>query len=497
MSLIAHVLPPSKPLCALIDPPSSKNFTTRYTLASCLALGRSIVHRPAVQDDAVAMVRCCRGMGAEITALDAEGRPVEFCVENAARVDRLEIDGFGAAPKLRHPREPLNPGNAGAVFRLLLAISALLPEVRWETEHKDSLGKRPNIDQIAAMQQLGVEIEYRGAEGLLPMRVRGGLDRMKAHIGARRRELGLGDDEPYPVTVSGDVSSQFTSALLFLAPLLGEHLQINVTGRLKSLPLIETTRNVLSMAGVGVESSDARHIHVIGAGQSYAARRWETNGDWPGSAAILAAGAVVPGSRIAIRRLFEDEQGEKECVPFYGRMGCRIYHEMEPGEGELLVLESPAAGTALRGASVNGDLCTDAVLAMMGAAMFAEGESRFVQIRNLQFKECDRVREPMAELRKVWVTGAPPAGRAPWYEPEDDPDTIHVEGLSGGFEGGIEVDGRGDHRVIMLLSIVALGCRKGLSIRGAEHVSKSFPGWFDTLRKMGVSVRLEADAASG
>jgi 3-phosphoshikimate 1-carboxyvinyltransferase len=183
-------------------------------------------------------------------------------------------------------------------------------------------------------------------------------------------------------------------------------------------------------------------------------------------------------------------------------MGCKATWTPRGSDGRTLLFESPA-GQPLRGAAVNGDLCTDAVLAMIGAAFAAEGESRFVDIRNLQFKECDRVREPIDELRKIRATVLPPtnpvtaeAPRRParkdaqplWYEPEDDPDTIHIEGAPQGYDGGIEVDGRGDHRVIMLLSIAALRCRQGLRIRGAEHVSKSFPGWFRTLRAMGIRV---------
>lgn len=497
--MIAHVLPPAKPLSGTIDPPSSKNFTTRYTLASCLAAGRSVVRRPAVQDDAVALVKCCRAMGAQIIALDQRGVEVDYEVENLNQVDRLEISGFGSNPRLLTPGMPLNPGNAGAVFRMLLAVSALLPEVEWVTDYADSLGKRPNLDLIEGLRQLGIEVEYTGNDGRLPIRMKGGLGRMKAYIRARKQELNLGAEEPYPVSVSGEISSQYTSALLFLLPLLDETIELNVTGRLKSLPLIETTRNVLSMAGIGVESSSERHIHLIRAGQRFAPRNWETNGDWPGAAAILGAVAAVPGSRIAVQRLFEDEQGERESAPFYERMGCKLEHEVTPGVGDNLVIESPT-DSPLEGRATNGDLCTDAVLAMMGVAMVAKGESRFVQIRNLQFKECDRVREPIAELRKVWETVLPSDDsqweslkpqKAIWYEPEDDPDTIHVNGAPQGFEGGIDVDGRGDHRVIMLLSIVALRCRKGLRIHGAEHVSKSFPGWFETLRQMGVSVEFQ------
>lgn len=493
--MIAHVHPATKPLAGTIDVPSSKNFTTRYILASCLASGRGVVRKPAIQDDAVALVKCCRQMGATVTALDERGQETEFSVQNSPAVDRLEITGFGSEPRLAGNATALDPGNAGAVFRMLLAVSALIPEVRWETSFHDSLGKRPNLDLLEGLQQLGVECDWTGGDGRLPITLRGGRDRIKTHIAARKDELGLGPNDPFPITISGAVSSQYTSALLFLAPLLDETIEVRATGLLKSLPLIETTRNVLSLAGIDVESSNERHVHVVRAGQAYAPRHWETNGDWPAAAAILAAAAVVPGSHIRLARLLADEQGERECLPFYERMGCHATMETDPGTGELLSFESPAE--PLIGASVNGDLCTDAVLAMMGAAMLAAGESRFVQIRNLQFKECDRVREPLDELRKVYETALAaedpewrrlPAERALWFEPDDDPDTIHINGVPQGFEGGIDVDGRGDHRVIMLLSIVALRCRKGLRIHGAEHVSKSFPGWFDVLRKMGATI---------
>jgi 3-phosphoshikimate 1-carboxyvinyltransferase len=488
--MIAHVRAASRPLSGTIDPPSSKNYTTRYVLASCLSAGRSVVQRPAVQDDAVALVRCARGMGARIAALDARGREVEFSVENAGVVDRLEIHGFGAHPRLAEPGRALDPGNAGAVFRMLLAASALLPEVRWETSHPESLGKRPHGDLVDALRFLGVEVECEG--GRLPMVLRGGRERIAARLAELRREQKLADGEPVALPVSGEISSQFTSALLFLAPLLDADIAIHATGRLKSLAAVETTRQVLSMAGVGVESSTSREVHLVRRGQAYAPRTWETNGDWPGSSAILAAACAVPGSDVTLRRLVDDEQGERECVPFFRRMGCET--ELPPG---LLRLKSPAG--ILNAAAVNGDLCTDAVLAMMGAAMVADGDSRFVQIRNLQFKECDRVREPIAELRKVYATVLPsgdPAWRrmapekAIWFEPDDDPDTIDVWGAPQGFAGGVDVDGRGDHRVIMMLSIVALRCRDGLRIHGAEHVAKSFPGWFETLRAMGAEVEL-------
>ncbi|MBI5154498.1 3-phosphoshikimate 1-carboxyvinyltransferase, partial [Candidatus Poribacteria bacterium] len=389
--------------------------------------------------------------------------------------------------------EMIDPENAGTVLRLLLGTAALSPvPVTFDTEHhKDSLGKRPNADLLDALRQLGAEVQARGGAGMLPITIHGGKERIKGHAAGRRRLGETLPDDSVPISVSGEVSSQFLSSLLFATPLLDENLTLLVPGELKSKPLIETTLAVMREAGITVESSMDLRRHRIAAGQCYLPREWHVNGDWPGSAAILGAAAAVPDSEIRIPRLRRDDQGEQRCADFYRDLGCDVRFEGEGTRSEQVSLRSPA--TPLTGARIDGDLCTDAVLAMMGAAMCAAGESRFRGIRNLQFKECDRVREPIAELRAILATNgvdSEAATRLVRWEPDDDPDTIVITGSPGGFEGGIEVDGRRDHRVIMMLSIVGLRCRRGLRIRGAEHVSKSFPGWFDVLRALGATVRL-------
>jgi 3-phosphoshikimate 1-carboxyvinyltransferase len=269
-----------------------------------------------------------------------------------------------------------------------------------------------------------------------------------------------------------------------MAPLLEETIAIQVVDDLKSKPLIHTTLAVLSDAGIEVEASDDLMRFVVRPGQRYRARTWAVNGDWPGTAAILAAAAVVPNSRIRLSRLREDEQGERRCLEFYRAMGCKT-----ETDGDALVFSSPAR---LNGAAIDGDTCTDAVLAMMGAAALGEGESSFAGINNLQFKECDRVREPIAEMRKVFAGAVGGKPTATWT-PDDNPEHIRITGAPFGFTGGVAVDGRGDHRVIMLLSILGLRCRNGLRINGAHHVAKSFPKWFDTLRAMGVKVGEQDD----
>ncbi len=469
-----------EPLRGDIEPPSSKNYTTRYVLASCLAEGRSVVHKPAIQDDAAALVRCCRRLGATIVARDESGAELEFCVGNATRIDRLEIEGFGGNPRVDSPEKPIDPDNAGAVLRLLLGVGAVIEGgVAFDTAHyKHSLGTRPNRDLLDAFAQLGVVCEAMGEGGTLPIRMAGGRSRIGAHLGARREREGMKPGDPVPVRISGAVSSQFLSALLFMAPLLDECVRIEVVDDLKSKPLIRTTLAVLADGGVSVEAADDLMSFVVRPGQKYKAREWSVNGDWPGTAAILAAAAVVPRSSIRLSRLRDDEQGERRCLDLYRQMGCTA----EWKEGALIFSSPERLG---RG-EIDGDTCTDAVPAMMGAASLGEGETVFTGIANLQYKECDRVREPIAEMRGIFATGG---GEATW-EPGDAPRTIRVTGCPDGFGGGIAVDGRGDHRVIMLLSVMAMRCRGGLSIRGAEHVAKSFPLWFETLRRMGAKVAL-------
>lgn len=463
---------PKKTLTGVIDPPSSKNYTTRVILASCLARGTSRVNRPAVQDDAVALVRCCIALGAKIVAYTAEGTALEFSVENGIEIDHLIIEGFGASPK-QPANGVIDPDNAGAVLRMLMGVLCLCPSsVRVQTEHyPHSLGKRPNKDLVDSLRLLGVKIEAQNEECTLPLVMTGGgswLSHLESSNALR-------------VEISGAISSQYLSSLLFLGPLLPKPLEVVVVNGLKSKPLIKTTLEVLSEAGIEIKAADdLEHFWITP--KPYATRTWNVNGDWPGVSAVLAAAAVVPNSHITVKRMRADQQGEQRCLEFYKAMGCTVEWNPEQSE-KSLVFKSPAT---LRAASIDGDKATDGVLAMMSAAACADGVSSFSGINNLQFKECDRVREPIAEMKKIFPTGATAA-----WEPLTEPESIFVTGSPTLFQPaeGLEVDGRGDHRVIMLLSVMALHSETEITITGAHHVAKSFPLWFKTLEQMGVEIQ--------
>ncbi len=181
--------------------PGAKYYTLRYLLAAFLAEGESRVRNPALSEDTAVLVQAIRALGGQVT-WERDGDEGW-----AARVT-----GCGGHPNIP-PGSVVHAGNAGAVLRFLLGIGALLPDIRFETDHPSSLGRRPNADLLAALESLGIAVESQGPDGLLPITLRGGPPRGGA------------------VSVSGARSSQYASALLYLAPLLPDGLDLDNHGR--------------------------------------------------------------------------------------------------------------------------------------------------------------------------------------------------------------------------------------------------------------------------
>lgn len=420
---------PCKRLAGTLNPLSSKNYTTRYLLAGALAEGTSLLRHPARSEDGEAMRRCLRDLGAVIEEDE----------------DCLTLTGFGRAPQ---SVKTLDPGNAGAVARFLMAVAALLPEVTFANSYPDSLGKRPHDDLLSALGQLNVRTTSR--DGRLPITVYGGKAR-----GGRIR-------------VPGTVSSQYLSALLFLTPLLEEDSVIEVTGSLKSKPAVRQTLHVLAEAGITIDAqADLLRFDVPG-GQQYQAKEYVVPGDYPGTAAILAAASVL-SSDVRVLRMDEDSlQGERAITYVLRQMGVPLEHV----ENTIHI----QGNGRLKAVTFDGDLATDAVLAMAAAAVFAEGTSRFYNVENLRYKECDRISDFRTELLKA---GA---------DVEEKRDELIVHGKPEGVRGGVTIHPHFDHRVIMALTVVGLRSDQGLLIKDAHHVAKSYPQFFDHLRHLGAEI---------
>jgi 3-phosphoshikimate 1-carboxyvinyltransferase len=429
---------PSSRIHGAPEVPSSKYYTLRYVLAATLAQGESRVVLPARSDDTDALFRGCRALGAQISWEDEQQRVL--CVQGVGHPHRSE--------PVR-----INVGNAGAVLRLLLGLGALLSEVTFVTDYPQSLGKRPNRELLEALASLGAMCEGTGTEGYLPITIRGG----NLHGGH--------------VKISGARSSQYLSSLLFLSPLLGETVEITVVDQLKSQPLVRATLEVLQEAGIGVEHNQALDHFVIAARQAYQPREYVIPGDYPSAAALLAACVVTndPLSELSLARLRQGDEVGEVLLDAFRSMGADLHRD-----GDTLIVRG---GNRLHGIDLDGDRVIDCIPVLVAAACFAEGESRFYNVESLHYKESDRIDDLCAELRRAGCSVFPQR------------DAIIVQGSPQGIEGGVVVDGHGDHRLLMALTIVGLRSRLGLTLTGVEHIAKSYPHFFDELKHLGVHIR--------
>ncbi|MFQ5406756.1 MAG: 3-phosphoshikimate 1-carboxyvinyltransferase, partial [Candidatus Micrarchaeia archaeon] len=373
-----------------------------------------------------------------------------------ARIQRsknaLQVVGVGGKLKQPTTRNAINVGNAGAVLRLLLATCSLLEKCSFTTNNWKSLGTRPNRDLLTALSQLGVKSTSR--HGRLPITVYGGPKRL--HGGK--------------IKVSGETSSQYVSALLFLSPLIGEKTDIKVTGNLKSRPAVKTTLDVMKKLGVNVKASKNLTNFELKP-QKYKTGKFEVPGDFPSAAALLCAAAVTK-SNVTLKRMFESKQGESKVVDVLKKMGANISYNKKKGLVQI------KGGKQLKCVTFDGDEATDAVLAMVAASVFAKGKSRFYNIENIRFKESDRIFDFCKELKKTGANVSPKKSE------------IIIRGKPEGVKGGCTINAHHDHRIIMALTIVGLRAKKTITIKNIEHVAKSYPNFFTDMKKLGAKIKL-------
>lgn len=420
-------------------PPSSKYHTLRYILAAFLAEGESVIHYPALSDDTEVLLRACRDLGAHIEErFQANGRLI------------LYVQGTGGALRTP-PGGELNVGNAGAVARLLLGISALSPApVTLTTPYPESLGRRPNADLLAALTRLGVDVQSATPQGTLPVTLHGA----GRHGG--------------PVTISGRQSSQYLSALLFLGPLLAEGLEIEVIDGLTSASFVDLTIQILATAGITIHTLERHQLYQIPGGQHYRTGTYTIPGDYPSAAALLGAVAVTGGA-ITIRNLTEDDPAGVAVLEAFTAMGVEI---TRAGQDIKAHVANP-----LQGAVLDGNRIIDSVPAIAAAACFARTPSRIYNVANLHLKESDRIQDLADELNKLGCRVTPL------------PDAIEITPLEPGMvRGGVEVEAHADHRLIQALSIAALGSREPVTIRHAQHIAKSYPRFFEDLALLGAEI---------
>jgi 3-phosphoshikimate 1-carboxyvinyltransferase len=290
---------------------------------------------------------------------------------------------------------------------------------------------------VDALRRLGALVEDEGDPGHLPLVV--------AADGLRGG----------PLEVSGDISSQFLSALLLSAPAMAEGLVVRVTTPLVSRPYVDITVATMADFGVEVQQPDERTFVVTP--DRYRATDLRIEPD-ASAASYFFAAAAISGGRVRVPGLGRrSTQGDLAFVDLLDRMGA----EVRRGDDGTEVV---GTGT-LRGLDVDMTHLSDTAQTLAAVAVFADGPTRVRGIGFIRRKETDRIAAVVRELRRCGVEA----------EEHDDGFTVHP-----GQPQPARVETYHDHR--MAMSFALLGLRaQGIEILDPGCVDKTYPGFFADL----------------
>lgn len=348
-------------------------------------------------------------------------------------------------------------GAAGTAMRFLTAYLCAVDGERVITG-TERMCHRPIGDLVDALRQLGADISYVGTPGYPPLLVKG-------------RKLPGGE-----VEMAGGVSSQFITALLLVAPSMEKGLRLKLRGEIVSRPYIDLTLHVMHQYGVRAEWEDVSMLRVPP--QEYAAVPYMVENDWTAASYWYESLALLgdAASEITLDGLLDNSrQGDATVKHIYSLMGVRtVFANAVADEGSALALSCRKFRLPLLDYNFAGqpDLVQSVVATCVGLGI----RFRFKGVSSLRIKETDRIAALVAETRKLgFLLQVRGDNELAWdgamCEPMPNPviSTYH------------------DHRMAMAFAPLAIKF-PGLRIDAPEVVTKSYPLFWQEMRKAGFSV---------
>lgn len=413
---IYRVAPLGAPLDAVVTVPGSKSVANRALVCAALAEGESVLRGVPDGDDTEAMLDCLRLLGL----------PVERAGD--------EVVLGGGLRRFRKGPLTLPTRLAGTTSRFVTALAALGPGP-YTIDGDPPLRRRPMGPLHEALSVMGVSVQAREHGGHLPVTVQGPID--------------VTIDE---VSLRGDVSSQYLTALMLIAPYFPAGLRFVLTTPLVSRPYVRITAAVMEAFGVpGVELGD--RIISVPAGR-YRAREFTVEPDASSASYPLAAAAIC-GGRVRVPGLADTSlQGDAAFCKVLGRMGCDV---LQDATGTTVTRTGP-----LRGIEIDMVDLSDLVPTLAAVGAFAEGTTDIHGVGFIRNKESDRLTDLCNELRKAGIDAI------------DNRDGLVVR-YSRPHTATLST--HHDHRLAMTFALVGLGA-SGIVVEDPDVVSKSWPDFW-------------------
>jgi 3-phosphoshikimate 1-carboxyvinyltransferase len=430
-----EIRPIDHPLNASVRVPGSKSLTNRALLVASLAKGTTRLENALFSDDSRYFAQALKTLGFDIQLDEAR--------------QKMTVTGLGGNIPVHNAK--LFVGNAGTAARFLTAFLTL-GHGEYIVDGDSRMRERPIQDLIDALNQLGVELE--ATKNCPPV-----------EIFARGLPGGK-------TKIAGDISSQFLSALLMVAPYAKSPIEIEVTTELNSKPYVDMTIAIMRDFGIEVERNAYRHF-AIPITNYRVAHLWD---QLPGNnleslvsnypiesdasaASYFFAAPAICGGRVRVENISRtSRQGDIAFLDVLEQMGCMI------SEGTDFI--EVAGANDLVGVDVDMRDIPDTAQTLAAIAPFAFSPTRIRGIASARVKETDRVHATCTELRRLGIH----------VEEHEDGMTIYpCDEIQPGT-----IQTYNDHRMAMAFSLIGLRV-DGIRIENPACVSKTFPNYFEVL----------------
>lgn len=386
-----------------VSAPPSKSFAHRYLIGSVLSRGKCVIKNIADSDDISATLSCIEQLGGSVTK---DGNIVTVIPTNEKQIENAVFDCKESGSTLRFfIPVVLATGAKNCTF---LGSERLLARGIKEYEKLFE-----NSDIIIKSDEKSIEVNGT---------------------------LSAGNYE-----ISGEVSSQYTTGMLFALSRLSGKSTLKITGNAESRAYVDMTIKVLKDFGADIAEPEKNFFEINGKGR-LSPGEFTVEGDWSNAAFLIALSRLV--GTISVSGLNENSvQGDRFCT---------------------------AAFDALDGENAEIDLkdCPDLAPILFSYAAYKNG-GKFINTRRLRVKESDRANVMAEELKKF-------GANVKVYENSVEIEKTQLKPPI------VPLCGHNDHRIVMALSVLAVVF--GAEIDGAEAVNKSYPDFFRVIKKAGVNV---------
>jgi len=370
-----------------------------------------------------------------------------FDIDNLSDCDdtNVMIEAFRSGSNL------IDVKAAGTSMRFLTAFLARTPG-EWVITGTERMKERPINILVDALTSLGARIKYQGKVGYPPLQIKG-------------TALNGGD-----IYLAGDVSSQFISALLMIAPTMNEGLTIHLEGNVISVPYIKLTLEMMSQFGVKTHWEGNRiRIHP----EEYKPTHYTVESDWSAASYWYEMAALAEDPRIELKGLFKNSmQGDSKVAELFTDLGIATEYT---SDSVILTKTNRKTKKMFHNFVNEPDLAQTFVVTccMLGIPFM------FTGLQSLKIKETDRIEALKAEMKKLgYIVYDSENSILEWdgerCQPDDKPIIKTYE----------------DHRMAMAFAPVAMKL-DSINIDTPMVVTKSYPRFWDDLKSAGYKVESE------